>query len=591
LAKNSAVYARKSNDDQQTEPNRSVVRQVAHAKQYTQRKGWAVLDQHVYTDDGISGGEFKNRPGLLRLLNALKPAPPFDAVIMMEASRLGRDRLSTELVARDLFEAGVKIYYYLDDTEERLDTPEHRFVMAARGFAAEMEREKAKQRTRDALLARAKLGRVTGGVVFGYRNVPVHTGSDASGNPLRAYVQHEIEPAEAAIVRGIFQMYADGFGLKKITKTLNGDPGLGSERQRYFAARRVPPPRKGSGSWAPSCIDAILKRERYRGRITWGRFRNTDKGGRTRVRARQPADQWVAVDMPELRIVSDDLWDAAQARRCQHSQVREGARQQRGATAPLPTPRTSASLLSGLAICTACGGPITMSGSGKRTQCYGCSYYRNRGATVCSNTWLEAIPAVDHRLLEEIERTVLTPEARRYTLAQAAGIVRERLATRPDRLPGLRSDLAKIKREIENLLRALESGRAPDVLVERLAEKEEIANTLAAEVTAIERSPSAKAFDPHQLDRVLAEHLGRFGEMLRGDVIKARQALQKLLVDRVRFTPITLPDGQRTDRLEAELTLGRILTAEVNHKVHVPDGICTLLFPRFQLLTIVKLAA
>ena len=89
------------------------------------------------------------------------------------------------------------------------------------------------------------------------------------------------------------------------------------------------------------------------------------------------------------------------------------------------------------------------------------------------------------------------------------------------------------KREIENLLRALESGRAPDVLVERLAEKEEIANTLAAEITAIERSPITAAFDPHQLDRVLAEHLGRFGEMLRGDVVKARQALQKLLVDRI----------------------------------------------------------
>ena len=44
-------------------------------------------------------------------------------------------------------------------------------------------------------------------------------------------------------------------------------------------------------------------------------------------------------------------------------------------------------------------------------------------------------------------------------------------------------------------------------------------------------------------------------------------------MDQIRFTPITLPDGQRTYRLEAEVTLGRILTAEVNNKVHVPDGI------------------
>jgi hypothetical protein len=39
-----------------------------------------------------------------------------------------------------------------------------------------------------------------------------------------------------------------------------------------------------------------------------------------------------------------------------------------------------------------------------------------------------------------------------------------------------------------------------------------------------------------------------------------------------RFTPVTLPDGRRTYRLEADLTLGRIFAAEVHNKVHVPDG-------------------
>jgi site-specific DNA recombinase len=155
-----AIYARRSPDD---DPSKSVERQISHAASYALKKGWQVLEEHIYTDDGISGGEFQQRVGLLRLLNALKPRPPFNAVVMSEASRLGRERLRTELVARDLCEAGVRIFYYLTDEEERLDTPEQRFVMAARGFAAEMEREKAKQRTRDALLSRANRGHVTGG--------------------------------------------------------------------------------------------------------------------------------------------------------------------------------------------------------------------------------------------------------------------------------------------------------------------------------------------------------------------------------------------------------------------------------------------
>src|SRR5690554_4730566 len=159
---NAAIYARRSTDDLRDELSKSVDRQVQHARDYAARKGWIVLDEHVYVDDGVSGGEFANRPGLLRLLAALKPSPPFDVVIMAEASRLGRDRLRTELAAQEIAEAGVRIWYYLTDEEERLDTPELRFVHAARSFAAEVEREKARQRTRDAMLARAKRGLVTG---------------------------------------------------------------------------------------------------------------------------------------------------------------------------------------------------------------------------------------------------------------------------------------------------------------------------------------------------------------------------------------------------------------------------------------------
>jgi hypothetical protein len=36
-------------------------------------KGWADATEYVYVDDGISGAEFAKLPGLLRLINALKP--------------------------------------------------------------------------------------------------------------------------------------------------------------------------------------------------------------------------------------------------------------------------------------------------------------------------------------------------------------------------------------------------------------------------------------------------------------------------------------------------------------------------------------
>ena len=72
----SAIYARKSTEQNGVaEGQKSVARQVEHAKVYANRKGWTVADDHVYIDDGISGAEFSNRPGFLRLMNALKRGP------------------------------------------------------------------------------------------------------------------------------------------------------------------------------------------------------------------------------------------------------------------------------------------------------------------------------------------------------------------------------------------------------------------------------------------------------------------------------------------------------------------------------------
>src|SRR5260370_41687375 len=86
-----AIYVRKSTDQVGvSDEQRSVTRQIEHARQYAARHGWLVLEDCIYIDDGISGGEFVKRPGLLRLMNALKPRPPLPVLIMSEESPLRR---------------------------------------------------------------------------------------------------------------------------------------------------------------------------------------------------------------------------------------------------------------------------------------------------------------------------------------------------------------------------------------------------------------------------------------------------------------------------------------------------------------------
>jgi DNA invertase Pin-like site-specific DNA recombinase len=79
MSRLAAIYARKSTE-QSAVPD--------EAKSVT-RQGRSVRDEHIYVDDGISGAEFANRPGFVRLMAALRPRPPFQVLIMSEASRLG----------------------------------------------------------------------------------------------------------------------------------------------------------------------------------------------------------------------------------------------------------------------------------------------------------------------------------------------------------------------------------------------------------------------------------------------------------------------------------------------------------------------
>lgn len=88
-----AIYARKSTEQNGVaDEQKSVARQIEHARQYATRKGWLLADDHVYVDDGISGAEFANRPGFLRLMNSLKPRAPFQTLVMSGESRLGMER-------------------------------------------------------------------------------------------------------------------------------------------------------------------------------------------------------------------------------------------------------------------------------------------------------------------------------------------------------------------------------------------------------------------------------------------------------------------------------------------------------------------
>ncbi len=265
-----AIYARKSTEQTGVnEEEKSVARQILHAKAYALKKGWTVADDYIYSDDGISGAEFMKRPGFLRLMNALKPKPPFQVLIMSEESRLGREQVRTQFALLELIEAGVEVWFYLEDQQRKMDTATDKLMAVIKNFGGEFEREKTGQRTHDKLLQKARALHVVGCSVYGYDNVDV-CGPDGT----RQHVIRKINAEQRAVILRIFEMYAaEGIGIHTIAKSLNADG--------------VPPPRGDRRGWGGSCIRAILHRPLYRGTIVWNKTKAVVRNG-TSASIRRP---------------------------------------------------------------------------------------------------------------------------------------------------------------------------------------------------------------------------------------------------------------------------------------------------------------
>jgi DNA invertase Pin-like site-specific DNA recombinase len=94
-------------------------------------------------------------------------------LIMSEESRLGREQIETAYALKQIVDAGVRLFFYQEDRERTLETPMDKAMLSLAAFAAETERDKARQRTYDAMARKAQARHVTGGKVYGYDNPEV----------------------------------------------------------------------------------------------------------------------------------------------------------------------------------------------------------------------------------------------------------------------------------------------------------------------------------------------------------------------------------------------------------------------------------
>src|SRR5215831_17783550 len=541
-----AIYGRKSTEQNGVgDEEKSVTRQIEHAKSYAARKGWLVEDDHVYVDDGISGAEFFKRPGFIRLMNTLSPRPRFQVLVMSEESRLGREQIETAYALKQITDAGVRVFFYLEDRERTLDSAMDKVMLSLTNFASEMEREKARQRTYDAMLRKAKALHVTGGKVYGYDNVEV-LGVDS----VRQSVTRRINLEQAAVVRRIFELYAGGTGTLTIAHRLNKEG--------------VKPPR-GRG-WAPSGIREMLYRSLYRGEVVWNRSQKIVKGGTKKQRKRDESE-WLTLPAPDLRIISDDLWHRVKDR-LQRSRAIY-ARASSGRLLSRPRHRDeSAYLLTGFARCGVCSGTIGTdlrahgsAGSRAHIPHYGCLDHKRRGAAVCTNS-----VGLNQRLLDQAILTAISALLDEQVLGDAVDRACSRLTAgvqeQRERKGTVERELGAIQIRIERLLDALGEGSLPrDEVAGRLNAEKSRKDTLAVERDRLTRVLRATDIDAGRLKAELLVKVQDVKALLGRHVPQARQMLRKLLADKIELEPVG--QGRRRGyKFRGALTVDRLIAGD-----------------------------
>lgn len=500
-----AIYARFSSSLQRPT---SVHDQIALCQLAAEQRGYKVSSNHVFTDAELSGA-ISQRPGYQQLLAAARNRD-VDAVFVESQDRLWRDQAEMHAAIRRFCFWDVRVFSVTANSE--LTEKTGKLLASVMGWKDEAYLEDLREKVRRGMLGQVQRGFSPGGRAYGYRTEPITDPSrtDHYGRPLIVGSRRAVDLDEAAVVRRIFEMFTSGLSPDAIARQLNRD---GVPAPRWRNGKRLP-------GWVPSTIRGqkklafgILRNPIYVGRPVWNRaqkMRDPDTG--RRVWRLRPPEQWVSKDIPELRIISDEVWGRAQHRLLT---TPYGPKQ--------PAGRKPHYLLSGLCVCGVCHSAyVIVSGRGW----YGCGGYHKRGETVCTNRLLAKRGSLEEQVLAIVQEQMLAPAALEEFARHFNQVLHDRLRQQGPMGRDSRRALARAEAELENIKAAIRAGVVTATTRTMLEEAE--AKVAGLRADAKDAGPAAKS-----ILRLLPSAAARFVADLRRlaahNVPKARLLLEDFL--------------------------------------------------------------
>lgn len=524
-----ALYARYSSDLQNES---SVEDQFRTCRRLAAREGWTVIDEVA---DKATSGALRDRPGLGRL-DALITTRQIDVVVAESLDRLHRDVANLAGLFKRASFHNVRLVTVADGPVR--DDAMGQLHVALRGGMAAMFLSDLSAKTHRGVEGRIRAGRMVGIAPYGYRAV---RRLRPDGEPERGL--REIDEAEALVVRRIFRAYAEGMSPLRIARLLNADG--------------IPGP--AGGAWIEDSIrgrgqrlDGILHSPIYAGRIVWNRrqgLKDPDDG--RRVRRNRDPDQFVWQDVPDLRIIDAETWEAVQTRLARNRAT--VTRQPGSELAGYWDRRRPRFLLSKKTFCGICGDVLSTVGK----DYLACTRGRN---DACTNRHTIRRPILTKYVVDALRERLMRPELADAFAAAYRDAWNEARTDADVQAHSAGTDIADLDRRIGNLVDALADGAPRAPIRAKL-------DALQAQRDTLIQSTTTAAAPIPDLPTNLGERYAAALETLLPDIESPDNpaALEhaRALIDRVTVSPPSDGDDDPTITLEGHLTA--LLLLAINH--------------------------
>jgi len=369
-----ALYCRLSRDDNMDSESNSIQNQRKILQKAAKDKGYT--DTIFFVDDGITGTTMK-RPGFQKMLTAIE-AGYISAVFVKDLSRLGRNYIEVGKLTEEFFPLhDIRLVAVSDGVDS--DEGEDDFTP----FKNIMNEYYAKDISKKRRIVNKMKGNA------GVPLSPPPYGYIKNPDDPRFWV---VEPEAAEVVRRIYRMALEGYGLAEIAARLAAD---GVVNPTYYWRSRGTS-RGGSKStveptkWGHTTVKKILTLQEYCGDVI--NFKSYSKSYKMKKRIENPEENRAIFLNVHEAIIDRQTWEKVQA-------LQKGTRRKK------PTVTQEPSVFSGLLKCPECGGNLNFhfNQNNHDIKFFSCQNH-NSGYRKCSKTHYIRLDFLEQVVLYEVKR-------------------------------------------------------------------------------------------------------------------------------------------------------------------------------------------